>query len=229
MRGALDFEGVFGMIYFDSSRSVMAVIALALLGTTAARANSLGENAAWQFNSSADKVNKAFLEDMRQKKLNGQYSAPVFTTNIDKQFNCNLSSSSIGNVGTNGLANSGPAASGNLATAKGNESQTDVYKRLIGDSSVGITASGDPTGRHRYWNGFDWVTNSSFDSSTGVTADVLEDQSNQGAITATTSGDISSTMGDSQNYQVLNSSQDNSGSQTARIDASTACSFASVD
>lgn len=196
---------------------------------TAAYANGLAENFSWQFQTAADKVNKAFLEDMRQKKRSGYYSPPNITNIIDKQFNCNLSSSSIGNVGTNGLANSGPAASGNLATAKGNESQTDVYKRLIGDSSVGITASGDPTGRHRYWNGFDWVTNSSFDSSTGVTADVLEDQSNQGAITATTSGDISSTMGDSQNYQVLNSSQDNSGSQTARIDASTACSFASVD
>lgn len=217
------------MIYFKLSRSVMAMIAVAFLGTTAAQANSLGENAAWQFNSSADKVNKAYLEEMRQKKLNGQYSAPVFTTNIDKQFNCNLTASATGNLGTNGMSNGGPSASGNLANATGNDSTTDVNKNTIGDTNLSLDSELSDGMNRRYWNGFGWVNHSGSLNGSDIISEVAQGQTNQGPISASTVGDVSSVMRDSHNYQALNSSQDNTGNQQAGVESSNACSFASVN
>lgn len=204
------------------------IIGLLAIASPAA-ANGVGENISWQFQTSADRVNKVYTEDMRQKKRSGYYSPPNITNIIDKQFNCSLSASSTGNIGSNGLTNTGPATSGNLATAKGNESRTDVNERAIGDSSLAISTYGSRYGPRKYWNGFEWVSNSTWDDVNGVSSDVLQDQSNLGAVTATTTGDVSSINGNSENYQALNSTQENPGTQTSNVNSSTACEFASVE
>ena len=54
-----------------TSPLISGVLVLALLSPTAALANNVGENVGWQFQTTADKVNKAYLEDLRQKKQNG--------------------------------------------------------------------------------------------------------------------------------------------------------------
>ena len=52
--------------------TVLGVVALAGMAP-AAFANNVGENYAWQFQTSADKVNQAVIQDMIQKKKSGYY------------------------------------------------------------------------------------------------------------------------------------------------------------
>lgn len=208
---------------------VKKIAVLLLTLSSPGYANGIGENISWQFQTSADRVNKAYIEDMRNKKRGGYYSPPNLITNIDKQFNCSITSSATGNLGSHSLSNSGPSASGNFATAKGNESATDVQKRTNGDNSTGITTANKKPAVGRYWNGFEWVSNSTSASVNGVSADVLQNQSNLGDVSAKASGDVRSTMGDSENYQALNSVQENTGSQYSNINDSHACSFSLVE
>lgn len=89
-------------------------------------ANGPGESIHWQFETSSDKANKALLMDMIQKRKNGYYAPPVYYTNIDRQYNCNLTATAKGNEGTNtNLANS-PSTAGATSIAKGNDSVTSV-------------------------------------------------------------------------------------------------------
>jgi hypothetical protein len=95
-------------------------------GAPAALANNVGENHAWQFETSADKVNKAAIADMIEKKASGYYAPPVYNTTIERQFNCSVASTATGNQGSNtNLANS-PTTSGPVADATGNDNQTDI-------------------------------------------------------------------------------------------------------
>ena len=89
-----------------------------------AGANGLGENYSWQFATTVDRTNRAYLEDLRQKKKSGFYAAPVYNTNIGRQYNCNIASTATGNQGTNSTVASSPTSTGNTAQAKGNDSQT---------------------------------------------------------------------------------------------------------
>lgn len=100
------------------------VLVAGLTGPVAA--NNVGENQAWQFQTSADKVNEAAILDMIEKKKTGYYSPPVYNTHIDHQYNCNVSSTATGNQGSNtNLANS-PTSSGPSASATGNNNASDV-------------------------------------------------------------------------------------------------------
>lgn len=100
---------------------------LALVGVaSAASANNVGENYAWQFQTTADKVNQAAILDMIEKKRSGYYAPPTYITNIERQYNCTVASTATGNEGTNtNLANS-PTTSGNAADATGNSNDTDI-------------------------------------------------------------------------------------------------------
>lgn len=91
-----------------------------------AQANNVSENMAWQFQTTADKVNLAFLEDMRQKKNSDYYSAPIYNTTIDRQYNCNVSATAQGNQGTNSNSANSPATNGAVTRATGNSNDTDV-------------------------------------------------------------------------------------------------------
>jgi hypothetical protein len=110
---------------------------------SAATANNVGENFAWQFDTSADKVNKAAIADMIEKKESGYYAPPVYNTYIDRQYNCNVASSATGNEGTNtNLANS-PTTTGPDADAMGNDADSEVEGW---GSSNGSTTGQDNSG-----------------------------------------------------------------------------------
>jgi hypothetical protein len=109
-------------------RRVLAVASmLAIAGhASIAFANNVGENYAWQFETSTDKVNKAAIADMIEKKESGYYAPPVYNTTIERQYNCNVSSTATGNEGTNtNLANS-PTTNGPNADATGNDNDSDI-------------------------------------------------------------------------------------------------------
>lgn len=101
-------------------RSGLLAVLLALAAVPAALANGAGESAAWQFQTSADKVNQAAVQDMIQKRNMGYYTAPVYTTNIDRQINCNQSANATGNASDQGAAALSPSNSGATSDSTGN-------------------------------------------------------------------------------------------------------------
>lgn len=103
-------------------------------------ANGVGENAGWQFQTEADRANKAFIEDMRQKAKNGYYAAPVYNTYIDRQYNCSVSSTALGNQGTSNAVGNSPTASGHSTDAIGN-TDTSRVDQGVGDPTSNITGS----------------------------------------------------------------------------------------
>jgi len=130
---------------------------LALLGSPAA-AQTVGENIPWQFQTSADKVNQAAVQDMIQKRKSGYYAAPVYTTNIGRQYNCNVAATAQGNEGTNSTVANSPSTSGNNASAIGNSNATDVAFRggrsdsdQANSGSVGASVNGATSTRVNGW------------------------------------------------------------------------------
>jgi hypothetical protein len=110
--------------------------ALSLVGiASSAAANNVGENYAWQFPTTADKLNQALILDIIEKKRSGYYAPPTYITNIDRQYNCNVSATATGNEGTNTNLANAPSTSGNASDATGNdnESHIDGWK---GDSDI---------------------------------------------------------------------------------------------
>lgn len=166
------------------------IIGIAAVLAQSASANGLGENYSWQFQTGSDRANRAFIEDLRQKRNSGFYSAPVYNTTIDRQYNCNVASTATGNTGTNTTQAAMPSTGGNNGKAVGNDSQK--YVELAGDA--GTTTLNDK-------------------------------QTNKGAVETDVKGDVSSNVEDNTTSQVLNSDQQNTGSQTASVDGATACSF----
>lgn len=124
---------------------VVVGIALAAAGGTAS-ANGVGENVGWQFQTSADKVNRAYLEEMRQRRKAGPANYN-YNTYIDRQFNCNVNASSLGNQGTNttlASATSNPTVAG---SGSANDSLTDLGGDATGtaNATVGQESSGEIT------------------------------------------------------------------------------------
>jgi hypothetical protein len=164
------------------------------------------EGAPWQFQTSADRVNKAAVNDMLEKKKGGYYDAfqvnnqyqYQYATTIDRQVNCNFTPSSSGNASSLGqdASASSPgvtASSGNTADATGNS-----------NASSGSLNQGGA---------------------------VASDQSNTGQVSASVSASTSSTemapinAADGRNQQDASVSQVNSGSQSTTVSGSSACAF----
>ena len=78
-----------------------------LLAVPAALANGPGENSTWQFQTTQERVNKAAIADLVEKKQAGYYDSFKavynYNTYIDKQVNCTLSAVTNGTSGANGL------------------------------------------------------------------------------------------------------------------------------
>lgn len=205
-------------------RASVCFILSQLLMSQNLRANGVGENVAWQFNTSIDKVNRGYLEDMRQKKANDYYAAPNITNIIDKQFNCSVSASASGNLGTSTVATSGPATTGNGAVAKANEAVSQVQdgsgSTIDTFGLIGNTGSDGVA-----WSASNLANRLASSGSNGIVADL----SNTGQVGATAQGDTSSVVGNTENYQALNSAQTNSGTQTASVDGANGCNFASMN
>lgn len=94
--------------------------------TPAVQANNYGESLAWQFRTTADRVNLAAIADLIEKRRSGYYQAPVYNSTIERQYNCAITSTATGNNDSQtALANS-PSLTGTSSTANGNVSDTDV-------------------------------------------------------------------------------------------------------
>lgn len=182
-----------------------------------ARANGIGENGSWQFETTQDRVNKGAVLDLIERKKGGYYDSFKTTnyntsnTYIDKQFNCALSAASSGNAGTSSVAaaTSSPTVS-NTGTTSANTNANAATNGLSMPGFPGVLLASSGPG-------------SPFNGSLG------NSQSNSGALnsgvsgssTSSTTGAISAGGGTSD--QVLNSNQNNMGAQTASVSGSTAC------
>ena len=100
---------------------ITSIAALTLPAMT--QANGPGENVAWQFQTTAEATNRAYLEEMRLKREGGFYNAPQYNTFIDTQnnYNCSNSASSAGNGGSNSAVANTPNATGANGNATGNQ------------------------------------------------------------------------------------------------------------
>jgi hypothetical protein len=120
--------------------------AMAVLGSSIAQpsfANNVGENAAWQFQTPADRAALMYLEEVRQRGINGYYSAPVYNTYIDDQYNCSVNSTATGNdSASNAVANS-PSTTGHNTDATGNQNDTTYAAGGPGDGSTDTTTQGN--------------------------------------------------------------------------------------
>ncbi len=109
-------------------KRLLVAVSMLAIGSFApiAMANNVGENYAWQFQTSADKVNQAAILDLIEKKKSGYYAPPTYITNIDRQYNCSIASTATGNEGTNTNFANSPTTSGASASATGNNNATDI-------------------------------------------------------------------------------------------------------
>jgi hypothetical protein len=128
-----------------------------------AYANSVGENAPWQFQTTSEMANQAYIEELRRKNASGAFQAPQYNYYIDTQnnFNCSNSANSSGNGGSNAANANTPSSSGATGSALGNQTSSS-------GSAQGLTG--------------DVVLNSGQDNSgpvvTSVTGDSFADASN---------------------------------------------------
>lgn len=119
-----------------------AIAAFLFANASVVHANGVGENFAWQFETTQDKVNRAYLENLRQQKIGGYYNfaPPVYTTNIDKQYNCAVSATSTGNSSSSSASGASQGANGTSASSIGNTSATDQF---AGTSAAGNGSTTD--------------------------------------------------------------------------------------
>lgn len=173
----------------------MVVVTLSV-GAGAALANGWMESRPWQFETSADKANKAGVLDLIERKKGGYYdgfsNTINNTTNIGTQVNCN-----------------------NVADAKGNEAgNTQTSNSPTVDNKAGIdsTATGNASDNANDDGTGGGIANDQ--DNTGAITSGVDNSS-----TSTSSGPIN--VGDSK--QRLKNTQTNSGDQTASVTGSTAC------
>lgn len=185
--------------------AVLLVSLVASAGGVAA--NGLGENRSWQFDTSSDKANKAFVIDVIERKKGGFFdgfdnnfiTTNFNTTNIGSQVNCNNAANATGNIADNGQAGPSTVSNSNpnvVADSNGNLTDNQA-------NSDGASSGSSPT----------------FGGS----------QDNTGAVSSSVSGSTIdsgvSGVSNGNTDQALNNTQDNSGNQTAGVDSSTACSM----
>lgn len=105
-----------------------SVMASALAISAGAAANGLNENTAWQFQTTAELANRAYIEDLRRKQESGFYNSPVYNSFIDNQnnFNCSNAANASGNAGTNSTTANTPNSSGATGSAIGNSSSAST-------------------------------------------------------------------------------------------------------
>ena len=183
---------------YTIAKSLMS--ALIIFGGTviSVEANGLGEDRSWQFDTSADKANKAAVLDLIERKKGGYYDSFDTTVNnytyIGTQISCSNSATATGNISDNSQVGNAPVVSaGGTVTA----------------NTTGNTSTGSSTG-----------------GGLGGGGSVDGTQNNSGELESTVTGNEASgtnTLNLDGNEQLLNNTQDNSGDQTATVDSSTAC------
>lgn len=166
--------------------TALLAVVLAAIAVPAALANGVGENAAWQFQTSTDKVNQAVVQDMIQRRKTGGYSAPTYTTHIDRQINCNQSANATGNAGSQGAAALSPSNSGATSNSSGNANSTtggvDGSQSSSEQGNSGSVASSIKGGTTTHVNG-------------ASTQALNNDQHNSGSQSASVAGSTGCTFG----------------------------------
>ncbi len=177
-------------------------LAAALL-TAAASSHAqgwLGESVPWQFQTSADRANRALTNDLVEKKKGGYYDAfkSTYITNIERQVNCNFQPTAAGNSSSADQANqvASPqtnASAGNSASSTGSASE-----------------SSDNLGRGG-------VANNNQSNTGAISSGV------QGSPSSTTMAPINSE--NAHGRQDMQVAQNNSGNQSTNVSGSSACQF----
>ena len=121
-----------------------AIVISGFVASTSAHANNLAENLAWQFETTADKLNRAAIEDLRLKRLSGYYAAPIYNTYIDRQFNCSVNSTATGNDSVKSAVGNSPSSGGNSSSALGNNDPTSMSS---GFGSTDSTVTGEQSNK----------------------------------------------------------------------------------
>lgn len=195
-----------------------ATLAVALLAAAASPslANGWLEARPWQFKTSADRANNAFVLDMWEKKQGGYYDSwkqsynitNYNTTNIDTQINCSVSSTAVGNSGTNGQTANSPVVNtsgSNSSSSTGNQASNGINN----DDPSGVVV----------------VDNNNQPPNSAIG----NDQNNSGNISSGVNNspiNVGSTVNTGSASQTLNNNQSNSGNQSASVTDSTACAMA---
>ena len=109
---------------------------------TAVHANNLAESVAWQFAGPQDLIAQAAARDLIERRRGGVYAAPIYNTHIDRQYNCSVSASAIGNNGSQSAIANSPTTSGATSTSTGNNSASTV----TGDPSDATIDTGQSNG-----------------------------------------------------------------------------------
>lgn len=171
--------------------AVFAVMLVA--GTSAVLANGLFENRPWQFQTSADRANNAFIADLIEKKKGGFFDS--FGPPVNNFFNmdCGISADATGNAAATDISahTSSPTVSpgsGHAAGATGNEA---------------LNAS----------SGSEGPLNSKQGNKGSQSANVSDNTASVGSVDA--SGGATD--------QVMNNDQNNTGDQSAKVARSNAC------
>lgn len=178
-------------------------LSVAAAGVTQAQGWT-SEGVPWQFQTSADRVNKAAVNDMLEKKKGGYYDAfqvnnqYQYATTIERQVNCTFSPSASGNA--NSLAQDASASSPSTSASSGN--------------TAGATGNSNANS-----------------GSLNQGGSVASNQSNTGQLSASVSASTSSNQmapinaASGRNQQDASVSQSNSGNQSTTVSASSACAF----
>lgn len=91
-----------------------------------AAANNYGESASWQFAGPQDLAAQAAARDLIERRRGGVYAAPIYNTNIARQYNCSVTATATGNSGQQSALANSPSPTGATASATGNSSTSSV-------------------------------------------------------------------------------------------------------
>ncbi len=227
------------------------IASIGLCGT--AWANGQEENRSWQFRTTGDRLNNAYVLDIIQRKKNGYYdnldTTNNYTTNFaGDQINCTVQASATGNLATN--SQDGQAGNAYIQPAVTNSAQVigNTADNMVTTSSSQVN-SADTVGSS---STLDNLTNSGGSGNTGSDFSIGSDDNNtyspngpnysaQDLLTnSQANNDSTLTAGASNNSstvtvgntttsgevnQALNNNQTNSGTQTATVTDSQGCTF----
>lgn len=101
-----------------------------------ASANGVGENNSWQFQTTAELANRAYLEDLRRKQQSGYYNAPIYYIENQNNFNCSNAANASGNGGTNTATANTPSSTGPTSSAIGSQNSGAVSSMQTPYSTV---------------------------------------------------------------------------------------------
>ncbi|MDB5583423.1 MAG: hypothetical protein JWR80_8599 [Bradyrhizobium sp.] len=121
---------------FPARNRLVLGTAAALLATFSglpARAQEVSENRAWQFETPQDIAASAAVADLIARHRAGVYAAPVYNTNIARQYNCSVAASAVGNNDAQSALANSPTVTGANSAATGNAGTGQI----AGDGSGG--------------------------------------------------------------------------------------------